>query len=279
MKFIVWCWDYSKFIGGVRVMHKLCHLLNSLGGDAYVTAKVTNPDWNTPVYDGNGFDKEQTVVIYPECISDNLLDAKHVVRWILFHQTAHYTETDYVFKLCEKYYTHGDKCDGMLEISDFSLDKWKDFNIPREFNMLLYRKGAWKQPFVNPNLKKPFDDLNFDNIIIYDEIEKEQDEYFIADCFNKCQTFISYDECSFISCQAALCGCDSIVIPHPDLSADEWRKIYNGFLYGVAYGFEQKELDYARETRHLVRSHLQGINDKSVQSCQNFLDFWTNIIN
>ena len=83
MKFIIWCWDYNKFIGGVRVMHKLCDVLNSLGAEAYVTAKKTNPHWNTPVYDGNGFDKEQTVVIYPEVISGNPLNSKNVIRWIL----------------------------------------------------------------------------------------------------------------------------------------------------------------------------------------------------
>jgi len=269
MKFIVWCWDYSRFIGGVRVMHKLCHVLNSLGADAYVTAKKTNPDWNTPVYDGNGFDKEQTVVIYPECIPDNLLDAKHVVRWILYHQVAEYDPSDHVFKLFEHYHTHGNKCDGMLQIFDYPMEKWHDQNLERTFNMVLYRKGAWKQPFVN---------LNLPNKFIYDEIEKEQDENIIATCMNKSINFVSFDDCSYAANQAAMCGCNSIVIPDPRLDAENWR-IQRPFLkYGVAYGFDEKEVKYAQETRHLVKPYLQGFNDRSTEHGQNFIEYWKNII-
>ena len=270
MKFIIWCWDYSKFIVGVRVMHKLCDILNSLGTEAYVTAKKTNPDWNTPVYDGNGFDKEQTVVIYPECISDNLLDAKHVVRWILYNQVAEYNPLDHVFKLFKGYYTHGDKCDGMLQILDFHLEKWYDQNLERPYNMVLYRKGAWKQPYI---------DLSIANALIYDEIEKEENEDLIANCMNKSINFISYDDCSFAANQAAMCGCNTIIVPHPNIDADTWRSKREGYLkYGVAYGFDEKEIKYAQETRHLIKPYLQSFNDQSIGHGQNFIEYWKNII-
>lgn len=270
MRFIIWCWDYNRFIGGVRVMHKLCHVLNSLGENACITAKETNPEWNTPIYDRNGFDKEQTVVIYPECIPDNLLDAKHVVRWILYHQVAEYNPTDHVFKIFKSYFTHGNRCDGMLQILDYETDAWYDRNLEREYNMVAYRKGEWKKSFVDLTLPKKF---------IYDEIEKEQDQNIMAYCMNRSQNFICYDDASYAANQAAMCGCNTIIIPDPRLDADTWRSQREGYLkYGVAYGFDEKEIKYAQETRHLLKPYLQGYNERSVQQAKDFVEYWKNII-
>jgi hypothetical protein len=50
----------------------------------------------------------------------------------------------------------------------------------------------------------------------------------LADVFNQHETFISYDGASWLSVQAALCGCDSIVprpvggtFPYPGIARNE----------------------------------------------------------
>ena len=104
MKFVIWTWDYNKHVGGVRVLHKLCDTLNSLGQEAYVTCEITNPEFDTPKIDVGDIDFENTVVIYPECIYDNPLGAKHVVRWLLWNAVEKYSsETDYIFKIYRNY--------------------------------------------------------------------------------------------------------------------------------------------------------------------------------
>ncbi len=269
MKFIIWCWDYNKFIGGCRIMHKLCHLLNQTGQEAYVTAKITNPEWNTPVYDESGFDKENTIVIYPECIPDNLLDAKYVVRWLLYHQVAEYASSDYVFKLHAHYHSKEDKCDGLLEVFDYDVKSWKDLNLNRNNQMIAYRKGKWKKNFVN---------LNYDEWLVYDEYEKHEDEEILCQAMNSCKKFICFDDSSFISIQAVLCGCETMVVPMPDVNAEQYRTLFPIFKYGIAYGNSENEIERAKFTKHLLRRHVQKYNDGSLASVNKFVEYWKNIL-
>lgn len=257
-------------------MHKLCHLLNEAGEEAYVTAKNTNPEWNTPVYDESGFDKENTVVIYPECFSDNKLDAKYVVRWILYHYDSEYAPSDYVFKLYEHYHSINvkcdglkDKCDGLLEVYDFDMRSWKDLNLKRNYNMIAYRKAAWKKDYMV---------LNFEDFLVYDYYEKHEDEDILCEVMNWCKTFICCDESSFIPIQAVLCGCDTIVVPMPDLSAEQYRTLFPLMKYGIAYGNSDNEIERAKSTRHLVKRHIEKINDSSKDSVKKFIEYWNDKI-
>ena len=267
MKFIIWSWGYHKFIGGTRVMHKLCHLLNELGQEAYITTEETNPEWNTPYHDGIDYDRENTVVIYPECFPDNKLDAKHVVRWILYHQVADYAPTDLVFKLHTHYFSKNDKCDGFLEVFDYDIRNWKNLNLERNNNMIAYRKGAWKKNYMQ---------LDFDNFIVYDDYEKHEDEKMLCEVMNSCQTFICCDDSSFLPVQAVLCGCDAIVVPNPDINAEDYRKVFPLTKYGIAYGNSPNEIERAKYTKHLVKRHIEKINDSSKDSVKKFIEFWQN---
>ena len=248
-------------------MHKLCHLLNEAGEEAYVTAKVTNPEWNTPVYDESGFDIENTIVIYPECIPDNLLEAKYVVRWLLFHQVAEYAQSDYVFKLHAHYHSINDKCDGLLEVFDYDTRSWKNLKLNRNKQMIAYRKGLWKKDFV---------DLNYDEWLVYDDYEKHEDEDILCEVMNSCKTFICFDDSSFIPIQAVLCGCDTIVVPMPDVSAEQYRTLFPVMKYGIAYGKSFEEIHRAKYTKNLLRRHVQKYTDGSLGSVQKFIEFWQN---
>ena len=270
MKFIIWCWDYHKFVGGCRIMHKLCHLLNEMGEEAYVTAKVTNPEWNTPIYDGSGFDKENTIVIYPECFNDNFLDAKYVVRWLLFHQICEYNPSDYIFKLHGCYRSANDKYDGLLEVFDYDLSSWKNLEIPRTNEMVAFRKGIWKKDSLK---------LNFENYLIYDDLEKLEDEDLLCRVMNSCKNFVCLDESSFIPIQSVLCGCATMVVPFPGLNAKQYRSIFPAMQYGVAYGDTPYEINRAKLTKHLVRDHITKINDSSIDSARKFVEFWKNELN
>lgn len=271
MKFIIWTWEWSKQIGGVRALHNLCHQLNELGEEAYITTKKKNFLLNTPYHDPDmPFDLENTVVIYPECIDKNLLNAKHVVRWILYHQdiTANYGENDYVFKFLESYWSKKEKCDGILTLFDFNLDFWKNNYKERPYNMIALRKGSGK---YNPKYH-----MNLKNIFVYDELEKEKDETIIKNFMNKSENFICFDSCSFVAAQAALCGCLTVVIPDNGYSKEQWISDHDFLRYGIAYGFD--DIHHARSTQHLVKSHLREIESKGKDTVKEFIAFWKNKI-
>jgi len=264
MQFIIWTFDYKKRIGGVRILHKLCDYLNSIGETAYVTSEVRNPAWNTPVWDVNKpFDLDTTVVIYPECIPDNKLNAKWVVRWGLYHQVAPCDPSDYIFKFNANYYSVMNKCDGILSLYDFRLDFWENINLERNFNTVVFRKGDYKKQLnYHSQLQNKF---------IYDEVEEYQDENIIKTCFNKSKVCLSYDATTYIALQAAMCGCVSVVIPDPGVSKFDWLK-NDLHSFGVAYGFD--DIDRAKGCVDFVKPNLMKHEKKGYESVTAFVEFW-----
>ena len=114
-KFVIYTYDYSPGVGGIKVMHKLCDMLNANGVEAYLMPIhirddfYTCSDYNTPLITQEVFDDlDNAVVIYPEGIIGNPLNAKNVVRWILgpFDEQAAktYSKSDLVYWYMDYYY-------------------------------------------------------------------------------------------------------------------------------------------------------------------------------
>lgn len=92
--FVITTPGYNHRSGGITALHRLCDLLNRvggrccllpLGGDLRLLPPgqffATNPEWHTPLATEPVDD--DTVVIYPEVILGNPLGARNVVRWLL----------------------------------------------------------------------------------------------------------------------------------------------------------------------------------------------------
>lgn len=97
-KFLIVCQRYTSNSNGIKIMHKICHAINELGGDArlmFIDARqpgsqllmLHDETWvdkslNTPVLKNNekSFIKK-AFVIYPETITDNPLGSNKVIRY------------------------------------------------------------------------------------------------------------------------------------------------------------------------------------------------------
>lgn len=81
--------DYRHTSAGIRVMHLLCHALNEIGAEAYITGcQVLNPRLRTPTLDTGVINfhahaGRDPIAIYPEVVTGNPLNARTVVRYIL----------------------------------------------------------------------------------------------------------------------------------------------------------------------------------------------------
>jgi hypothetical protein len=90
----------------------------------------------------------------------------------------------------------------------------------------------------------------------------------ISKILKKVKTFISYDTYTAYSIFAVLCGCQSIVIPDPGITEDQWYPNPSD-RYWLSYGFEN--IDYAQKTKHLVYEHISKEQEKSYANVQNFI--------
>jgi len=92
-----------------------------------------------------------------------------------------------------------------------------------------------------------------------------------GEIFRRVKTFISYDDRTLYSYLAALAGADSIVIPTPGVSEDDWQTSVE-LRGGVAYGFDR--LEFARSTKHEVRARYERLSKASNSSVEEFTNFW-----
>lgn len=82
------------------------------------------------------------------------------------------------------------------------------------------------------------------------------------DTFLRCDKFYCYDNISFLGVLAVLCGCQTILFCNYEGYKDvrELYKIYIPILYyGMAYNDTPEELEFARNTQHILIDILQKI--------------------
>ena len=84
--YIIWTPAFRNNSGGIKVMHRLCHLLNKRGYEAYVT-NLPNFQWAERVIVSQAhFDKikaRDAIIVYPEIVSGNPLKGDTVARYVL----------------------------------------------------------------------------------------------------------------------------------------------------------------------------------------------------
>jgi hypothetical protein len=214
------------------------------------------------------FDIDQTVVICGEALKGVPFDAKHVVRWIMNTPgvcggDGLYSESDHIFQYHPWYPVNENyKVRGLLTAIDLDhqLKTYQNKNMPeRKGGAYLVRKGRDKK-----HNQHPADFVHADPLL-----EKMTDEE-AADFFNSIETFISYDDMTFISIQAALCGCKSIIIPGEDNRSEENLKKINR-IKGVAYGFDDQE--WVNSTAHQLRPHFEALNAGYLATIKGFYEY------
>lgn len=214
------------------------------------------------------FDIDQTVVICGEAFVGVPFEAKHVVRWIMNTPgvcggDGIYGPNDHIFQyhpwypVDEKY-----KVQGLLTAIDleFQLKTYINKNLPtRKGGAYLIRKGHSKKHNQHPK-----------DFVHADPLLEKMSDAEAADFFNKIETFISYDDMTWISVQAALCGCKSIIIPGDGDRSEENLKRVNR-INGVAYGFEDWE--WLNQTHSLLRPQFEKLNTEYLRGVDDFYHY------
>jgi hypothetical protein len=181
------------------------------------------------------------------------------VRLILFtgKNMEKYRSDELIFQY-GKSFTIGTKFENSPSIRPIvtNLNFWKDLGCQRsETPLILIKKG-------NISKDKIIDGNIIDDVIKMNDT-RESIDFELLKLFNTHKTFITYDNNTFHSVQAALCGAISIVIPDGKLNEKEWRKSTRR-EYGIAYGNNEEQINFALNTidnlkkiieNELIRSH------------------------
>lgn len=271
--------------GGAIFQHELVHALNSFGETAFLYPQPTikqplrsrlsrmrrnpisywykqpyevKPDLNTPIARRWDF-KPNSIIVYPEIVMGNPLRGKNVVRWLLYIPGLFHP---YEFGKDDMFFRVGEITD-LPEVTGGApdLELWKINPAYRNENRP-DRKGACY--IVRKGRDKPRIPQTADAIFMDDMSHAE-----MAEVFNQCEVFYSYDEASFYSQYAAMCGCVSIIVPGIFKSRAEWVAQHELGQYGVAYGLDDTE--HAIATRHLVEGMLLQKQADGLETVKQFI--------
>ena len=289
MKFLIYAPRYDEMAGGPIVLHKLCDKLNDMGHTAliwpmgrprftwttshrfpfeavthygsmlYRAKFVTRLDYRTPIAQPS--DVADSIVIYPEIVSGNPLNAKRYVRWFLHRPGFHFRR--FKFKKNDLFFYYqeafnrgapGMICGGKLTIAEYFRDTYKVSNFePRTKVCYMVRKGLKRNDL--PDLS---------NLWVIDGLSHSE----TAAAFNQCVFCYFYDLHTLYTTYAVLCGCIPIVVPEDDLPKELWVPEAE-LRYGIAYGI--KDLDYAAATRDLLLARLDEVEAQNDESISRFV--------
>ena len=252
------CLNIPPHKGGPLILHYISKKLLEFGDRVYM---------NFPFYEGCEKLTEDVVkTLNPEewilIVSENDFRLHNynfkTIRLILFtgKNMEKYRSDELIFQY-GKSFTVGSKFENSLSIRPIvtNLSFWKDLGCQRsETPLILIKKG---------NISK-------DKIIegkIIDDVTKmnntrESIDFELLRLFNTHKTFITYDNNTFHSAQAALCGAISIVIPDGRLTEKEWRNSTKRH-YGIAFGNNEEQINFALNT---VDSLKKIIEDELTRS-------------
>jgi hypothetical protein len=283
MNFIVYLHvAISPIDGGTTVQLNLAKALNDRG----VPTKILSPFGNVENAICNNFAStsdvnDDTVVIYCEGIEGNPLNAKKVVRWILY---GAWNSNIQKFSNDEIIYYFWPFCKLNNPINKLSFI----YLNPGAYNKGLYRyrescyimkKGRYYSKNctgtrIFGQLKKPTLVRSLRSIKANDSYEieylKSQEEY--IEVFNTTKYFFCYDPACFLVTIALMCGCIVIQDPMAGYTEMEWIHTVTGFkerIKGVAYGIDN--LPYAIATIHEAPAQNKQMIESSNSSIDTFI--------
>ena len=276
ISFLIYIPGRKENIGGQIVLHKLVKILADMGEEVW-TNQIPMFECNSNILEQNDDGtwntkdiKNKIVALYPEQIEGNPFEAENVTRWILYH-TKENIEKTWSPSDIHFYFTKGFKSSSKtrykLTTIDSKLDTFSNKGL-----------GSKKKGYCHINKKKyPVGEKTLSHLESKDlsNFMELGGFSYLAEEFNKHEYFITYDDATYYSILAALCGCRSIIInTDPLITPDEYREMYTIAKYGISYGWN--DIKHADLTRDLLRDFIKSIEKESIRNVTSFINFWVN---
>src|SRR3989339_270684 len=258
--------DYFHGSAGVKVLHRLCHLLNEKGEKAYIYGdKKTNLNWQCPtisVSQGKKLIEEGAIVIYPEAEQGNPLFAKNIVRYILnkpglIGGDKTYPDSELLFAYVKQLLQPGMTQERVLYIP--VIDREIFYSTGKEKRDIDYLVYVGRKDKIKGYSEK---------FKIYRHKPAKQEE--LGNLFRRCKKLISYDNFSVTIFEATLCGCPVVIIPDGSRTREDIENQEIGFA-GMAWGDSNEEFEKAQKTVHKSEENLSSIEKEIGPAIYNFI--------
>lgn len=248
MKFIIYSPPLDYKIGGTVVLHQLAKDLIEHGSQCqlYISDESHYENVFCNAFATKEGIDDRTVVIYPEVVEGNPLNAKHVIRWMLCDLGVHtsvniyksWNSNDLVFH----YSTFNSKYD--IRAIEILYTTWMDPNVK---NKNFVKSGSCYLFKKASSFHKQIQLIHPPDALLIDPFNNSE----IIEVFQQKKFFYCYDPYSFYDVMAALCGCIPVIYPIKGVTKKEWLKTRMAFSHkenisGIAYGRE--ELPYAENS-------------------------------
>lgn len=293
MRFLIAAPEFDENSGGKIALHRLCHLINTYVDDhdailvragrgisrsamlsdiryPRLFAKRiskryrTHPGWNTPFAETTG-SLDNCIAIYPEIASGNPIGATRVIRWFLHHPgfftgRAEYGKGEIYFRhrsWVTPFIVNGSMMSSqLLRAFYFPSDLYNTHGIAeRDIDCCHMIRKSKHKPHAHPA----------GSVLLDGKTHAE-----ISQIFKRSKRFISYDDYTAYSKLAACCGCESVVVPVPNTTPEQWRPSIED-RYGVAYGTSPDQLEWARKTQQKTAEAFQQAEIDSIESVRRCL--------
>ena len=262
--------EFTHKFAGVRAMHYLCHALNELGYEAYLTdlmPEQCNPWLRTPVLTPELQEKHEKqglapIAVYPEPIDDNPLGTPVTARWLLIKPghdgvvTKHppgelnfYWEADYVPPGMT-----GDRL--QIPIIDRRIFNTEGAPVEREGFCYYAHKYIL-------NYSKTLPEVLNDGICLCQWIPRTPGE--IADILRSTKVLYCYEPSS-MTLEALACGCRVVFVDTPYLEQCGFQAACNRVKEEDIGKIEFPEPDMAH-----VQAHFDSIENTAWQEIDNFI--------
>jgi hypothetical protein len=271
-KFIISTHGFDFGIGGLKVLHKLCHLLNENGYDAYLIP--VHFDYSFTIYEKYNVkmvtqelldNLDECIVVYPESWYGNYLNAPNVVRWMIGLPSETHIKTwsnnDLWFWYIPQYITeiYNKNKDNFLYVGEQHREIFFNQELERNITCWTLRKA---QDSITPNQYiHPKDGMFIPYQAAGNLVE-------LANIFNKSKTFYCYDNYTYLPIQALMCGTDSVVVPNNFTK----EQFINGFELNKYVAFGLEDLDRAKSIRNEFYHHLDDIENKTIKQLHEFVN-------
>ena len=276
----------NRYKGSCYCLHKLAYELADLGNIVYIFNEPMYQHSNIkviPSYSDNffndifiknyrwdpfEFDIFTTVSVYTQITWGNPFGTYCNTRWLLHdcedEKFNSFGKNDLVCNL-GNFKTPKEINQQKLTIFDYQLDNFYDKKLEtrKGFGHILHKKTPdWANSFL-----QKFESVEIPHHNGLNNIDYLNDE------FNKYEYILTFDDKTYYTSIANLCGAKSIILNQDqNLSPTEYRLQNPINIFGVSYGLN--DIEWSRKTLHLVRDHLSELQKIDYKTVVNFNNYW-----